>query len=129
MLYTDKEAVAVFVKDLSVVMLLDFYGDVLSPRSRDILYQYYDRDYSLSEIAESEGVSRQGIRHILKKGEEELRFLEDKLGLAANYLLLKDAAERLRAAAERLRALPSPKEAETLAAEALSCAEIILSKE
>ena len=44
---------------------------------------YYDSDLSLAEIAEDEGISRQGVRHIIKKGEEQLSFLEEKLGLCA----------------------------------------------
>ena len=43
---------------------------------------YYDEDYSLAEIAEITGISRQGIRDSVKKSEAELRELEEKLHLA-----------------------------------------------
>ena len=39
--------------------------------------------------------SRQGVRHIIKKGEEQLSFLEDRLGLAEHYEKLTDAIELL----------------------------------
>ena len=48
---------------------------------------------SLSEIAEGVGISRQGVRHVIKKGEEQLTFLEDSLGLADHYEELEEAVE------------------------------------
>ena len=62
--------------------LLDFYGEAIPQKHKEIMSQYYDEDLSLSEIAENFGISRQGARHLIKKGEEQLLFLEDKLGLA-----------------------------------------------
>ena len=84
-----------FEKDMTVGLLLDFYGDVLSTHTRSLLSMYYGEDLSLAEIAESEGISRQGVRHAIKKGEEELRFLEEHLGLAARFRALQVAAGRL----------------------------------
>ena len=86
-----------FEKNLTVEFLLDFYGEVLPPRTRSLLAAYYGDDLSLSEIAEGEQISRQGVRHILKRGEEELFFLEEHLGLAARHREMLDTAERLRA--------------------------------
>ena len=43
---------------------------------------YYNEDFSLSEIAEQISISRQGVRDIIKKTEEDLIFYEEKLGLA-----------------------------------------------
>ena len=71
-----------YQKDLNMSYLLDFYGEAISPKHREILSQYYEEDLSLSEIAEIFEISRQGARHIIKKGEAELLFLEEKLGLA-----------------------------------------------
>ena len=84
-----------FEKNLTVEFLLDFYGEVLPERTRGILAAYYGEDLSLAEIAEGEGISRQGVRHILKKGEEELFFLEERLGLAAHHRALAEGAEAL----------------------------------
>ncbi len=74
-----------FVKDLNIGYLLDFYGDVLTERRRDALDFYYNDDMSLSEIAEEMGISRQGVRDLIKKAEEELAFYEEKLGLAKKF--------------------------------------------
>ena len=80
-----------FEKNLKLAYLLDFYGDVLDDHTRGVMKAYYDDDLSLSEIAEGEGISRQGVRHIIKKGEEQLSFLEDRLGLADHYEELEEA--------------------------------------
>ena len=56
-----------FEKNLEINYLLDFYGEVLSDRKRGILEMYYNDDYSLSEIADDIGISRQGVRDIIKK--------------------------------------------------------------
>ncbi len=74
-----------FTKDLNIGFLLDFYGDVLTERRRDALDFYYNNDMSLSEIAEEMGISRQGVRDLIKKAEEELFFYEEKLGLAKRF--------------------------------------------
>lgn len=85
-----------FEKNLTVEFLLDFYGEVLSQRTRDLLAAYYGDDLSLAEIAEGAEISRQGVRHVLKKGEEELFFLEERLGLAARHRAMQASAEELR---------------------------------
>lgn len=71
-----------FEKNLQIGYLLDFYGDILSERKRSVMDMYYNEDLSLAEIATEIGISRQGVRDIIKKSEEELFFYEQKLGLA-----------------------------------------------
>ncbi len=82
-----------FVKDLNIGYLLDFYGDILTERRRDALDLYYNDDMSLSEIAEEMGISRQGVRDLIKKAEEELNFYEEKLGLAKKFADAQKHAE------------------------------------
>lgn len=84
-----------FEKNLEIAFLLDFYGDVLSDRKRTVLDYYYNLDFSLAEIAEEIGISRQGVRDLIKKAEEELRFFEEKLGLAKRFRNTQKDAERL----------------------------------
>lgn len=76
-----------FEKKLEIGYLLDFYGDVLSERKRTVLDYYYNDDLSLAEIAEEIGISRQGVRELIKKAGEELMFYEEKLGLAKRFQL------------------------------------------
>ena len=49
-------------KDLEMGYLLDFYGEVLTKKQREMLRQYYNDDLSLSEIGENFGITRQGAR-------------------------------------------------------------------
>ena len=84
-----------FEKDLKIGFLLDFYGDILSERRRTVLDYYYNNDYSLAEIADEIGISRQGVRDLIKKAEEELHFYEEKLGLAERFRSAQQQAERL----------------------------------
>ena len=84
-----------FEKNLRMAYLLDFYGDVLDGHTREVMAAYYDDDLSLGEIASGEGISRQGVRHVIKRGEEQLTFLEEKLGLAAQHERLSELASEL----------------------------------
>ena len=84
-----------FEKNLEIGFLLDFYGDILSERKRTVLDYYYNDDLSLSEIAEEIGISRQGVRELIKKAEDELLFYEEKLGLAARFRQAGEQAKRL----------------------------------
>lgn len=79
-----------YQKDLNMGYLLDFYGEAIPIKHKEIMSLYYEEDMSLAEIAESFDISRQGARHLIKKGEEQLLFLEEKLGLAKRH---KDATK------------------------------------
>ena len=72
-----------FEKNLKLSYLLDCYGSVLDDQTQGILKAYLDDDLSLSEIAAGLGISRQGVHHTVKKGEEQLLYLENNLSLAA----------------------------------------------
>ena len=89
-----------FEKDLKKAYLLDFYGDVLTERKKEVLDMYYNEDLSLAEIAEQIGISRQGVRDLIKKAEEEIFFLEEKLGLAQKMSALKIHSDNMLRIAE-----------------------------
>ncbi len=66
-------------KDLRIAVLFDFYGEMLTEKQKDVVDLYYNQDLSLAEIAEHEGISRQGVRDNIKRGEAYLLELEEKL--------------------------------------------------
>ena len=70
-----------FEKNLEIGFLLDFYGDILPERRRDIMDLYYNDDLSLAEIAEMKNISRQGVRDAIQRSEKQLNDMENKLGL------------------------------------------------
>ena len=82
-------------KDLEMGYLLDFYGEVLTPKQREMLRQYYNDDLSLSEIGENFGITRQGARDAIKHGETALLQLEEKVGFAARYRRVQCTLEQL----------------------------------
>lgn len=84
-----------FEKNMSIGYLLDFYGEILSERKRAVLGMYYNEDLSLSEISDIIGISRQGVRDIIKKAESELLFYEEKLGLARRFGEVRDSVDRI----------------------------------
>ena len=100
-----------FEKNLNVGYLLDFYGDVLSERKRTVLDYYYNNDLSLAEIAEEIGISRQGVRDLIKKSGDELLFYEEKLGLAKRFRDAEEQAKRLIEMMEREETSPAVTEA------------------
>ena len=79
-------------KDFEMGYLLDFYGEVLTPKQ---LNQYYNDDLSLSEIGENFGITRQGARDAIKHGETTLKELEAKVGFAARYRRVQEKLEEL----------------------------------
>ena len=89
-----------FEKNMRIGYLLDVYGEVLDDHTKGIMKAYYEDDLSLSEIALDEKISRQGVRHIIKKAEEQLDFLEEKLKLC-------DLFEKMEAHTQTLTSLCS----------------------
>ena len=72
-----------------LVMLLDFYGNMLSEIKRDILSEYAEDDMTLSEIAEERGITRQAVADAVYVASRKLEDLEKKLGLVARFEIAK----------------------------------------
>lgn len=77
------------MKNLEISYLLDFYKNTLSENRREVLELYYNDDLSLSEIAEIVGITRQGVRDSIKRGESQLLELEEKLMLARKFKVIE----------------------------------------
>ncbi len=89
-------------KRIFISSLLDIYGALLSDAQRDVLTLYYNDDLSLSEIGEDTGITRQGVRDSIKKGEVKLLEFEEKLGFYKRSESLRQKTEAVAAAASRL---------------------------
>ena len=72
-------------------LLYDFYGQLLSRRQQEVMALYHEENFSLSEIAEEFGISRQAVHDTLKKAEQALAEYEAKLGLVARLVQSKKA--------------------------------------
>ena len=100
--FTDKtvKGSVIVAKNLEVSYLLDFYGDILTQKQHDFLIYYYDEDLSLSEIAENEGITRQGVRDAIKRAEAQLFEMEKKLGVAAKFGEMSKGLNEIKALAD-----------------------------
>lgn len=65
--------------------LFDFYGPLLTKRQQTLLSLYCEEDYSFTEIAAQEGISRQGVYDAVKKAARQLEQYEQELGLLGRY--------------------------------------------
>ena len=89
-------------KNLKFSVLLDLYGGMISGKQYEAMDLYYNEDLSLAEIGDILGISRQAVRGSIKKGEENILFYEEKLGLYRKNEKLK---KKLTETAAKLRRL------------------------
>ena len=81
-------------KDLDISFLLDIYGGLLTDKQRTFL-EFYNDDLSLAEIAENEGITRQGAYDIVKRAKAQLVKFEEKLLLNERFNKIYDEAEKI----------------------------------
>lgn len=72
-------------KTTRINLLYDFYHPLLTKKQMEYMELYYREDYSLSEIAENNNVSRQAVYDTLKRTEQLLEMYEKKLKLVEKY--------------------------------------------
>ncbi|MBQ7300517.1 MAG: YlxM family DNA-binding protein [Clostridia bacterium] len=84
-------------KNMRYCLLLDFYGEVLGENQREMMDLYYNEDFSLSEIADEIGITRQGVRDAVRRAEDTLSSFEEKLGLIARFERLRQQRDAVRA--------------------------------
>ena len=90
-----KGVLKALAKNLDITILLDFYGDMLTPKQREFLDYYYNEDLSLSEIATNVGITRQGVRDAIKRAEAQLMEMEDRLGLVKRFKDMQTGLEEI----------------------------------
>ena len=89
-------------KNLDITLLLDFYGDLLTEKQRTFISYYYNDDLSLAEIAANEGITRQGVRALIKRTEGLLLNYEEKLGFAGRLGKMRNCFEALEKSAAQI---------------------------
>jgi len=68
------------LKKIWLDRLYDIYGPLLTEKQREVFMLHHERDLSLSEIADSLGMSRQGVHDLFQRSRERLEELEDRIG-------------------------------------------------
>lgn len=76
-------------------MLYDFYGALLKENQQEMFEAYIQDDYSLSEIAEEMGITRQGVHDAVKRVEARLRKYEENLGLVERFRKQQSKVKKL----------------------------------
>jgi len=92
-------------KTLRMALLFDAYSDLLTEKQRLVFALYYHEDLSLGEIAETYGISRQGVYDILKRSEKALLQFEERLQLVRRRERTRQIVEQMGTAVNRLRSL------------------------
>lgn len=75
--------------------LLDFYGPLLTDKQQEVLRLHYEMDWSLAEIAEHMGITRQAVHDIDKRAEAALEDYERRLGLVERFKHNQDEMKRV----------------------------------
>ena len=73
-------------KKIEISILCQIYGKLLTEKQYQLIDDYYNRDLSLSELAENSNITRQAARDNIKKGEKNLFEYEAALGLMKQTL-------------------------------------------
>lgn len=85
--------------------LYDFYGELLTEHQKRIYEVVVLDDYSISEVAKEEGISRQSVSELIKRCDRILQEYEKKLGLVSKFLKTKNLVEQIRSTGKELRTL------------------------
>ncbi len=78
-----------FEEIVELSLLFDFYGEMLGEHKKKIFEDYVLNDLSLAEIAEEEGISRQGVHDIVKRCTRQLKEYEAALHLVEKFQKMK----------------------------------------
>lgn len=76
-------------------MLYDFYGELLTPHQKQIYEDAIFNDFSLSEIADEQGISRQGVHDLIKRCDKILSEYEEKLHLVAKFSKIRTMIQEI----------------------------------
>ena len=88
-----------------MTMLYDFYGELLTDRQKEFFDLYYNEDLSLSEIAENNGITRQGVRDVIVRAENTMQEVEDKTGIIRRFQSQRPLLDSIETAAHEIRSL------------------------
>ena len=93
---------------IEIVLLYDYYGDLLTDRQKECFEMRYYQDLSLGEIASELGISRQGVHENLNRAEALLRNMEAKTGCVKRDQACRKATNVILEKAALLSRNPDP---------------------
>ena len=87
--------VIVMEEILKQTLLYDFYGELLTEHQRNIYEDVVLNDYSLSEVAQDQGISRQGVHDLVKRSTRILEEYEEKLHLVEKFVAVREKVHEI----------------------------------
>ena len=84
-------------------LLYDFYGELLTKHQREVYEDVVFLDLSISEIAQEQGISRQGVFDLVRRCDRLLAGYEEKLHLVERFRNAKRDVEEIRSLAKKAR--------------------------
>jgi hypothetical protein len=85
---------------LKQTLLYDFYGELLTEHQKQVYEDVVLNDYSLSEIADELGISRQGVHDMVKRCNKLLAGYEEKLHLVERFVHLREEVGQIQRLAQ-----------------------------
>lgn len=76
-------------------LLYDFYGELLTEHQRGVYEEVVLNDFSLSEVAQDQGISRQGVHDLVKRSTKILEDYEDKLHLVEKFVTIREKVHEI----------------------------------
>ena len=83
-------------KFVEQTLLYDFYGELLTERQQQVYESVVLEDYSLSEVAEDLGISRQGVHDMIKRSNHTLEEYESRLHLVEKFLCIRKQVQKIK---------------------------------
>ena len=83
-------------KFVEQTLLYDFYGELLTERQQQVYEIVVLEDYSLSEVAEDLGISRQGVHDMIKRCNHTLEEYESRLHLVEKFLCIRKQVQKIK---------------------------------
>lgn len=83
-------------KFVEQTLLYDFYGELLTERQQQVYESVVLEDYSLSEVAENLGISRQGVHDMIKRCSHTLEEYESRLHLVEKFLCIRKQVQKIK---------------------------------
>lgn len=91
---------------LELILLFDYYGDLLTERQKMCFDLHYNQDLSLGEIARELSISRQAVYDNLSRTEALLKNMEEKTGCVSRDRQLRKVMQAIAGKAETLISHP-----------------------
>ena len=83
-------------KFVEQTLLYDFYGELLTERQQQVYESVVLEDYSLSQVAEDLGISRQGVHDMIKRCNHTLEEYESRLHLVEKFLCIRKQVQKIK---------------------------------